>query len=382
MAGIYIHIPFCKQACHYCDFHFSTSLKYKDEMINALLHEIELRENYLKDSDTDTIYFGGGTPSLIPYKDIEKILHKIEQHFPISSTPEITLEANPDDLNKQYLESIHKIGVNRLSIGVQSFIDRDLLWMNRAHQSSEAIDSIRRAQDIGIENISIDLIYGLPNLSDKEWLDNIKRALELEIRHISSYALTVEDKTALGNWVAKGKVKPMDEEQAASQFEILMECLAENGFEHYEISNFAKPGFYSKHNSSYWEAKPYLGIGPSAHSFDKNTRQWNIANNIKYIDELAHNRIPAQVEELKLNDRLNEYLMLGFRTSKGVSKKYIETEFGSSILTKLKNGISNFIDNAWLEESGDYYKTTIKGKLLTDKIAAELFITENFENEN
>lgn len=350
-------------------------------MINALLHEIKLRENYLLNEDIETIYFGGGTPSILPYQDIEKIIQQISELFPLANYPEITLEANPDDLNKQYLQAIHHIGVNRLSIGVQSFIDRDLLWMNRAHKSTEALDSIRRAQDIGIENISIDLIYGIPNLSDKEWLENIHRALELEIRHISSYALTVEEKTALGNWVSKGKVKPMDEEQAAAQFEILMDTLGNNGFEHYEISNFAKPGYYSKHNSSYWEGKSYLGIGPSAHSFHKHSRQWNIANNAKYIEELAFNRLPSQIEHLKLNDRFNEYLMLGLRTSKGISQQHITHEFGSSTLVKLSSEIANFINNAWIEEKDGFYKTTSKGKLMADKIAAELFITENIEHD-
>ncbi len=379
MAGIYIHIPFCKQACHYCDFHFSTSMKYKDEMISALVHEIELRKNYLSDEVVDTIYFGGGTPSIIPSKDIDVILKKIHQHFELSSSLEVTLEANPDDLNKEFLKSIYQNGVNRLSIGVQSFIDRDLEWMNRAHHANEAVDSIRRAQDIGIENISIDLIYGTPGLSDREWKDNIYKALELEVPHISSYALTVETKTALGNWVAKGKMKPMDEEQAATQFEMLMEELSLNGFEHYEISNFAKPGYYSKHNSSYWEGTKYLGIGPSAHSFNKNTRQWNISNNHKYIDEIYRDQLPMEIEVLKLNDRFNEYLMVGFRTAKGVSVKYIETEFGSAVLTQFEDAAKEFISKNWITLVNGFYKTTTAGKLMADKIAAELFIIDNFE---
>lgn len=379
MAGIYIHIPFCKQACHYCDFHFSTSLKYKDEMIEALVREIELRKNYLAGESIQTIYFGGGTPSIVPAKDIDKILKKIYQHFEIQSDLEITLEANPDDLNKEYLHSIHNIGINRLSIGVQSFIDRDLEWMNRAHHKNEAIDCIRRAQDIGIENLSIDLIYGTPNLSDQEWKQNIYTTLELEVPHISSYALTVETKTTLGNWVEKGKIKPMDEEQSASQFEILMEELSANGFEHYEISNFAKPGYHSKHNSSYWEGAKYLGIGPAAHSFDKNTRQWNIANNNKYIDEIFREQIPMQIEILKLNDRFNEYLMVGFRTAKGVSLKYIGEEFGSAVLTKFEEQAKAYQEKKWIVLQDGFYKTTNNGKLMADKIAAELFITENFE---
>ena len=379
MAGIYIHIPFCKQACHYCDFHFSTSMKYKDEMINALLLEIELRRNYLKREPIDTIYFGGGTPSIIPTKDIDAILKKIHQLFEVSSSVEVTLEANPDDLNKDFIKSIYQNGVNRLSIGVQSFVNRDLEWMNRAHHANEAIDCIRRAQDIGIENISIDLIYGTPGLSDSEWKDNIHKALELSVPHISSYALTVETKTALGNWVEKGKVKPMDEEQAAAQFEMLMEELISNGFEHYEISNFAKPGFHSKHNSSYWEGKTYLGIGPSAHSFDKTSRQWNINNNHKYIDDIVRGNLPMQMEILKLNDRFNEYLMVGFRTAKGISTEYIANEFGSDALHQLEKSIVEFTNKAWVKFENGYYKTTSAGKLMADKIAAELFIIDNIE---
>lgn len=379
MAGIYIHIPFCKQACHYCDFHFSTSMKYKDEMIDALVHELELRKNYLNEEIIHTIYFGGGTPSIVPAKDIDRLLKKIHQLFEVDSAVEVTLEANPDDLNKEYLQAIYQIGINRLSIGVQSFLDRDLEWMNRAHHKNEAIDCIRRAQDIGIENISIDLIYGTPGLTDQEWKQNIQIALELEVPHISSYALTVETKTALGNWVEKGKVKPMDEEQSASQFEILMEELGANGFDHYEISNFAKPGYYSKHNSSYWEGKKYLGIGPAAHSFNKTSRQWNIANNPKYIDSIFRDELPMQVEQLKLNDRFNEYLMVSFRTSKGVDAHYLEDEFGSAVLATFENAAKEFIANSWIENKNGFYKTTTSGKLMADKIAAELFITEEIE---
>lgn len=382
MAGIYIHIPFCKKACHYCDFHFSTSMKYKDEMIEALVREIELRKKYFTDEPVETIYFGGGTPSILPSTDIKNILRKITNTFELSNEIEITIEANPDDLTSTYIKEIYYEGVNRLSIGVQSFFDKDLEWMNRAHNSTEALDSIRRAQDIGIENISIDLIYGTPGLSDAEWLENINKAISLEVPHISSYALTVEKGTALGNWVEKKKVKPMDEEQAASQFEILMETLTNNSFEHYEISNFAKAGFYSKHNSSYWEGKKYLGIGPSAHSFNKLSRQWNIANNNKYIEDLFIDKLPFVEERLQLKDRYNEYLMVSLRTSKGISKDYIATEFGSSILEKLMEQIKEYIEKAWLVQSNKNIYTSNSGKLMADKIAAELFILENFENED
>ncbi len=377
MAGIYIHIPFCKQACHYCDFHFSTNLKYKDAMIQALLRELDLRKNYLSAEYIDTIYFGGGTPSLMEEKDISAVLKKIYQLYPINSNPEITLEANPDDLNAKNLKSFQHIGINRLSIGVQSFIQRDLEWMNRAHTSNEALDSIKRAQDIGLENISIDLIYGIPGLSDKEWKENIQQAIELEIKHISSYALTVEKGTALGSWVSKGRVKSPDEEQAAAQFELLMDEMAANGFEHYEISNFCKPGFHSRHNSSYWEAKKYLGIGPSAHSFNKHSRQWNVANNHQYIDQLDRGVLPATVEELSMENQLNEYLMISLRTNKGINLTYIRDEFGSEILETLEKNFEPFLEQKLLSLENNFCKTTKAGKLMADKIASDLFILEN-----
>lgn len=377
MAGIYIHIPFCKQACHYCDFHFSTTVKHKDAMIQALLHELELQKNYLQDESIETIYFGGGTPSFIEKQDIDNILKKIYNQFDIAPDIEITLEANPDDLNADKLKSYHNIGINRLSIGIQSFIDRDLQWMNRAHKASEAIDSIKRAQDIGIENISIDLIYGLPGLSDKEWKENISTAFELEIKHISSYALTVESGTALGNWVSKGKIKAPSDDQAAEQFEILMEEMNSNNFLHYEISNFCKEGFHSRHNSSYWEGKKYLGIGPSAHSFNKTTRQWNIANNHQYIDNIFRDTVPAKIETLNIRDRFNEYIMISLRTSKGINLRTIENEFNSELLEYLNSNIQSFIENNLIVLENNFYKTTQKGKLMADKIASDLFILEH-----
>ncbi len=377
MAGIYIHIPFCKQACHYCDFHFSTTLKHKDAMIEALLRELKIRKDYLADENIETIYFGGGTPSLLEPKEIEKIIHQIQDDFYVINHPEITLEANPDDLNAEYIKGIQQIGINRLSIGIQSFFNKDLEWMNRAHNSNQAIDSIKRSQDIGIDNISIDLIYGTPSLSNKEWKENIHKAFELDIRHISSYALTVEQGTALGNWVSKGKVKALDDEQAAEQFEILMEEMANNDFLHYEISNFCKEGYHSRHNSSYWEGKKYLGIGPSAHSFNKTTRQWNVANNHQYIDQLFKDELPATTEVLSIEDRINEYLMISLRTSKGISFEYFENEFGSQYLSELKNNLNSFLNNNLLEIENNYCKTTKSGKLMADKIASDLFILKN-----
>lgn len=377
MAGIYIHIPFCKQACHYCDFHFSTTLKHKDAMIEALLRELKIRKNYLGDESIKTIYFGGGTPSLLSANEIQSILKQIQNDFYIINDPEISLEANPDDLSADFIKSIYQSGINRLSIGVQSFHNKDLEWMNRAHNANQAIDSIKRSQDIGIDNISIDLIYGTPTLSNKDWKENIYTAFELEIRHISSYALTVEKGTALGNWVSKGKVKAMDEEKAAEQFEILMDEMEKNNFIHYEISNFCKENYHSKHNSSYWEGEKYLGIGPSAHSFNKTTRQWNVANNHQYIDQLLQDQLAYTSEVLSIYDRINEYLMISLRTSKGISFDYFEKEFGSEHLSNLKQNLNKFIDDKLLIIENNYCKTTKFGKLMADKIASDLFILEN-----
>ncbi len=354
-------------------------MKYKDEMMKALVHELQLRRNYLDNEAIETIYFGGGTPSIVPAKDIALLLNFIENNFELGSSVEITLEANPDDLNKTHLQHLYQSGINRLSIGVQSFHDRDLEWMNRAHKKSEAIDSIKRAQDIGIENISIDLIYGTPGLSDKEWKENICQALDLGVPHISSYALTVEPQTALGNWVEKKKMKPMDDEQAALQFEILMNELNANGFKHYEISNFAKPGFYSRHNSSYWEGKKYLGIGPSAHSFNKSSRAWNIRNNAIYLKKINADELPSETEVLEQKDLFNEYLMISLRTAKGVDLNYMENEFGSELFEEFKNNIQTFIEKKWLVLEKGFIKTTKQGKLMADGIASELFILDDKE---
>lgn len=380
MPGIYLHIPFCKQACHYCDFHFSTSLKHIDAMQAALLREIQLRKSYLAEEKIASIYFGGGTPSLFPATYIRDLIREIEKHFELDSDLEITLEANPDDIDQKSLAAWIAAGVNRLSIGVQSFVDRDLQWMNRAHQANQAIDCIRRAQDMGIENISIDLIYGTPNLTDKEWIYNLSKAFELGVPHISSYALTVEGNTALGNWVNKGKMPAMDEEQAANQFEILMDEMQNAGFEHYEISNFCKPGFESKHNSSYWEGKKYLGIGPAAHSFNKESRSWNPRNNHAYIDALMRDTSPLETEILSLENRINEYLMVTLRTSKGIDANYYEQEFGSEnwgiLLEKMQAHISAGNINA---EHPRYFCSN-KGKLFADAIASELFNTETHDH--
>ena len=374
MAGIYLHIPFCKKACHYCDFHFSTSPQYKDQMLKALSQEIDLRKKYLAGETIETIYFGGGTPSLLSADELQILIGAITDLYEVSPTAEITLEANPDDLNPQKVREFRQTLVNRFSIGIQSFFEEDLKWMNRAHTAPEAQSSIKRVQDAGFENITADLIYGYPLLSKPKWEHNIQQLIELHIPHISSYSMTVEPATALSSFIKKGEQKPMDEGQSSAQFLILMEQLTEAGFEHYEISNFAKPGLYSKHNSNYWEGVSYLGIGPSAHSFNGESRQWNVSNNSKYIDQIQLKKIPAEMEMLSTENRINEYIMTSLRTSKGMSLQKITERFGSDYANEVRNGLEPFADKNWINLKEQIVTLTTDGKLFADHIASELFI--------
>jgi oxygen-independent coproporphyrinogen-3 oxidase len=377
MAGIYIHIPFCKQACHYCDFHFSTSLKHKDDLLQCIHQEIKLQKSYLENQTVETIYFGGGTPSLLSASEIDQIIDIVHQNIEVSKKPEITLEANPDDLGIEKLKEFKNTNINRLSIGVQSFFDEDLKWMNRAHLAQEAETAIKRAQDYGLENITIDLIYGYPLLSDEKWETNIKKTIEFDIPHISSYGMTVEPQTALASFIHKGKQIAMDEAQSAAQFQILMQELTQNGFEHYEISNFAKPGQYSKHNTNYWRGVHYLGIGPSAHSFNGKSRQWNIANNAKYIQELGTKKIPFTLEVLTLENKFNEYIMTSLRTQWGIDLEKIKIDYGLDYKNKLLAFADEHINDNLLALADEKLKLTTKGKLFADKIAADLFITDD-----
>jgi oxygen-independent coproporphyrinogen III oxidase len=374
MAGIYLHIPFCKKACHYCDFHFSTSPQYKDQMLQALSQEIDLRKNYLAGETIETIYFGGGTPSLLSADELQILIGAITDLYEVSPTAEITLEANPDDLNPQKVREFRQTLINRFSIGIQSFFEEDLKWMNRAHTAREAQSSIKRVQDAGFENITADLIYGFPLLSTPKWEHNIQQLIELQIPHISSYAMTVEPATALSSFIKKGEQKPMDEGQSTSQFLFLMDQLIGVGFEHYEISNFAKPGLYSKHNSNYWEGVPYLGIGPSAHSFNGESRQWNISNNSKYIEQIGLKKIPAEIEVLSTENRINEYIMTSLRTSKGMSLQKITERFGSDYSNEVRDGLEPFADKNWINLNDQIVTLTSDGKLFADHIASELFI--------
>lgn len=374
MAGIYIHIPFCKQACSYCDFHFSTSLKSKEAFVSSLLHETELQKNYLgTDTIIETIYFGGGTPSLLSADELDKIFKTLYDNFSIAKNAEITLEANPDDLSKTKLQELKKSPVNRLSIGIQSFFEGDLKLMNRAHNSQQAENCIKESQDIGFENITIDLIYGTPGLSNDNWIKNLTKAFDFGVPHLSCYSLTVEDKTPLKSHIKKGKVKPVDEEQSAEQFLILMEETAKNSYEQYEVSNFCKPGFHSRHNSNYWKGIKYLGLGPSAHSFDGNSRQWNVSNNFRYIQSITENKIPAEKEILTTEQKFNEYMMTGLRTSTGISIEKVQTEFGEDYLSILLTEAKNYIDCKKIILKKNHLILTNAGKLIADRISSDFF---------
>ena len=373
MAGIYIHIPFCKQACHYCDFHFSTSLKHKDALINAIAQELVLQKKLLTNTQIATIYFGGGTPSLLALKDINFILDTISKNYALADNMEITLEANPDDLTSKKLQELAASPINRLSVGVQSFDDEVLQYMNRSHTSEQALVVLKEAQEYGFDNITIDLIYGIPQMTNAQWLANLNQVFTLNIPHISAYALTVEPKTALASFINSGKYKPLDESLALAHFEILTNETAKQGFVQYEISNFGKENYFSKHNTSYWQGKKYLGVGPSAHSFMADKRFWNIANNIKYIKSIANDILPQEVECLSVKDRYNEYIMTQFRTVWGVDLAYINTQFGTRYKNYFLAQIAKFLIQQTVSEQNNIYTLTAKGKFLADGISSDLF---------
>lgn len=373
MAGIYIHVPFCKQACHYCNFHFSTSLRTKNDFITALLKEIGLQQSYLQGEQVDTVYFGGGTPSLLSSDEIKTILNAVYSHFTISPQAEITLEANPDDLTPEKLQQLKAANINRLSIGIQSFFEEDLLWMNRAHNAQQSINCIQFAHDAGFYNLTIDLIYGTPGLTDEKWHQNVQRAIAFNIPHLSCYALTVEPKTALDHLIKKNELADVDPDQQARQFLLLMDWMQSAGYEHYEISNFAKPGWRSRHNTAYWLGRKYLGLGPSAHSFNGAERQWNVANNALYIQSLAQGQIPSEKEILKPTDRLNEYIMTSLRTMEGLSLSEVNHHFGDEAASRIMQESERYIKSENMLLENGFLKLTSSGKLLADGIAANLF---------
>ena len=372
MSTIYLHIPFCKQACHYCDFHFSTTLKNKEKVVEAICKELELRKAEIKGT-VETIYFGGGTPSLLSEKELETIFNIIHHHYKVAENVEVTLEANPDDLTDEKLIQLSKSNINRLSIGVQSFFEEDLKLMNRAHNAGEARESILLAKQY-FKNISIDLIYGIPKMSNERWLQNLDKAFELDVPHISCYALTVEPKTALQNFIEKGIVPPVEDEVAQEHHTLLLEETEKMGFVNYEFSNFGKPGFESQNNLAYWLGKPYLGVGPSAHSYDGKTRSWNIANNAKYIKSLHENRLPIEREILTKRDQYNEFVMTRLRTQWGINVVLVEEKFGKKYSDYLLQQSAIHLQNHLLFRDENFLKVSKKGKFLSDGIASDLFL--------
>jgi oxygen-independent coproporphyrinogen-3 oxidase len=376
MAGLYIHIPFCKQACYYCDFHFSTSNDRVDQLVNALCLEIELQKNYLDNESLDTIYFGGGTPSLLSKNQIQKLFTAIHKNLIVNNSAEVTLEANPDDLSKDNLKTLWDSGVNRLSIGIQSFDNTVLSFLNRAHTSEDAIQCLSRARSLGFENISIDLIYAIPGQDDHQLKKNIDRAVAFSPEHISAYSLTIEEKTVFGHRLKIGQFPILTEDIAAIQMEILMNELGKAGFDQYEISNFSKPGFYSRHNSSYWQQRKYLGIGPSAHSYNGASRQANIRNNSLYIQSITRRKIPSEVEILSRANKINEYLFTTLRTSWGSDLNYLTGQLGYDLMTENRENINTFLKHQLVILEKNILKLTQKGKFLADKIASDLFIKE------
>ncbi|MDR6517260.1 radical SAM family heme chaperone HemW [Chryseobacterium camelliae] len=372
---IYIHIPFCKQKCSYCNFHFSTSLHGKDEMLAAMKKEIFLRKGELQDRNLKSLYFGGGTPSILSPDEIKSLIDEVLKYYSFEQDIEVTLEANPDDLDKNFLRGLSGSPVNRLSIGTQSFFEADLKLMNRAHTAHEAEDSIKRAQDFGFENLSIDLIYGSPTSGLEIWKENLHKTIALEVPHISSYALTVEPKTALENWIKKGKVSNPREEEQNSEFYYLSSFLKDHGFDHYEISNFAKPGFYSRHNSAYWKYNEYLGIGPSAHSYNgRDKRSWNIAHNQQYIQKLSSGILAKEEEILSGKDQFNEMIMIGLRTVWGVDLDQLKTKFSGAILENFNAGIRQKMRDGILIMENNHLKIPEKHWFMADGIAADLFM--------
>ena len=391
MAGIYLHIPFCKQACHYCNFHFSTSLNRKNDFVAALLKEMELQRHYIGSAAVETVYFGGGTPSLLTEEELGQILDRLQDLFHLAPDAEITLEANPDDITTAgKLKAWKQAGINRLSIGIQSFFEEDLQWMNRAHDAGQAANSIRMAQEEGLDNISIDLIYGGPTLPDSHWEKNVAQAVASGIPHLSCYALTVEPRTALDKMIHQKKKEAVNPDDQARQFLLLMRWLAAAGYEHYEISNFSLPGRRSRHNSSYWQGKPYLGLGPSAHSYNGKSRQWNVAGNAQYIDGIFAGKLLFEKEELTPTQQLNEYIMISLRTMEGCDLQRVSDQFGEEKARELREQAESYVRDGKITVSQNPISVgeveqkirntrlvlTQEGKLLADGIAADLFTVD------
>jgi oxygen-independent coproporphyrinogen-3 oxidase len=378
MNGIYIHIPFCKKVCYYCDFHFTVSFQQRDEIINAIIKEIEIRKDYLPTNNIETIYLGGGTPSVLQVNEIERILNQIHKYFAPDVGAEITLEANPDDLSETYLRDLAHLGINRLSIGVQSFFDQDLQWMNRRHNAEEAVQSIKASQNCGFHNLNVDLIYGIPGLSDARWLENLDIFISLNVPHLSAYHLSIEPKTVFGYYKRKGRLTEIGEDESLSHYQILTDVMRSNQYQHYEISNFCKESKIARHNTNYWKLGNYLGIGPSAHSFNGTSRQWNKAVNTSYIKALGKGELCYEMEILNETDRFNDYLLTGLRTMWGIDKVEIRKKFGEIYLQHLEKELAKFEGLGYLQTSSndDKIRLTESGMFISDKIIAEIFYDE------
>ena len=371
---LYLHIPFCRQACHYCDFHFSTSLKAKQDIVQAICQEIALQKNYLQDKNLETIYFGGGTPSLLEEEDLALIFENISKHFTLRPDIEITLEANPDDLTKEKVTLLKKYKINRLSIGIQSFHEPHLRSLNRVHTSQEAENCVKISQDVGIDNITIDLIYAIPAENHAIFELDLQKAVALNTNHISAYCLTIEPKTVFGKWLKQGKIQTIDDDFSATQFEMLANHLVQNGFEQYEICSFSKDNYFSRHNTSYWKQEEYLGIGPSAHSYNHRSRQYNVANNGQYLKSLQQNLVPYEVENLSIEDKVNEYLLIGLRTKWGCNIQKIN-ELSNQLFQKQNTfEVEKQIREGFLMIENNTLLLTHKGKLFADRVASDLFL--------
>jgi len=374
MSGIYFHIPFCKVKCNYCDFYKSTDFNQINFIVKALIEEIGLRRNYMNEKKIKTIYFGGGTPSILSISDITALLESVSEIFEVEYETEITLEANPDDLSAEYLKRLKEIGINRLSIGIQSFSDSDLKLMGRRHNSLQAINAVKLAQKVGFNNISLDLIYGLPGMSFKQWQTNLSTIFDMDIQHLSAYHLTYHKNTPLGIQLQKGIIKETEEGESLLQFEELIDTAERNGFIQYEISNFAREGFYSKHNTAYWNQTEYLGLGPSAHSFNFKTRYWNESSIKKYLISINKKLIAGEEEILTDNDRFNDYIITRLRTIWGVDSDFIMNEFGEKYFLHVVKIAGKFTSMANIERESNRIRITKKGMFISDKIISDFLI--------
>ena len=373
MAGIYLHIPFCKQACHYCDFHFSTNRSRQGEMVDALSKELSLRSNELKGDVVETIYFGGGTPSLLSGQEVELLLQKIQEQFTLDPKPEITLEANPDDLQVEKLEEIKATPINRLSIGIQTFDADRLRFINRAHSREEALACLTNARNAGFDNVSADLIYAIPPDDLDYWKHDLDQLLDFNPEHLSLYGLTIEEKTVFGKWHQKNKLEEVPENSAATQYEMAIDQMKAAGYEHYEVSNFCKPGFHSRHNTGYWEDKKYLGIGPGAHSYDGKNRGFNVSNNAKYMQSIRGNQLPLTIETLTKTDRLNDFIFTHLRTRNGLNCDSVLHKFGVNVIEDYQSLIDSWLTDELIELNENSLALTSKGFMIADEITWRLF---------